>query len=73
MDINLNVWYRNFKKITVLSQNDDKIVLSNNDVIKFKNGNTYFNNELICNIDCTDEELVELYKYYLKRKGYKIL
>jgi hypothetical protein len=72
-DIKLKVWYRNFKIITAVDITDNTVKLSNGDKI-FINGNDIFiNNKLVCNFKITPNELLELYKHHLVKKGYKLI
>lgn len=72
-DFKINAWYRGMKLITIISYDNNKIVFSNNDKILIKNNEIYLNNSLICNDNITVEQLLELYKYLLIKKGYKII
>lgn len=73
-NINLDVYYYGNKIIKPVVIKDNYLKLSNNDVIKFKGNELYFNNQLISNLeDITEEEVYELYISRLKKKGYKFL
>jgi hypothetical protein len=71
-DYTENYWYRGFKKMYIKEYSNNKILFSNNDIIKIENSDIYLNNKLICSDpDITIEQFLELYKYILIKKGYK--
>lgn len=74
-NLKINAWYRGFKLLTVVSIIDNLITISNGDKIKIDdNGHIYLNKVLICtDTEITEEQLIQLYKYLLVKKGYKIL
>ena len=74
-DFKANVWYRGFKLLTVVSINNNKIVFSNADKIFIdENGYIHLNGKLVCtDTEISHVELLEMYKYYLLKKGYKFL
>lgn len=68
-----DVWYRGMKKITIISQNTNKIKFSNNDIISINDNEIYLNNKLICNDEITTDQLLMLYNKDLKKRGYKFI
>ncbi|TXG80916.1 MAG: hypothetical protein E6R13_07315 [Spirochaetes bacterium] len=74
-DFKINVWYRGMKLLTVVSIDDHKIVFSNADKITIgEDGSIHLNGTLICNdTDINSNQLLDLYKYILIKKGYKFL
>jgi len=73
-DFNKSVWYRGSKILKTVACSKNIIKFSNNDIIEFKNNQTYINNNLFSNIpDLNITELMEIYYEYLKAKGYKFL
>lgn len=71
--IEYDVWYRGLKKIKIKQQTDNMILLSNNDKIIKKNNEIYLNDKLICNIEITENDLIDMYTHHLKLKGYKFV
>ena len=69
----LNIWYRGLKILTISSITTNKIIFSNNDIITCINNNIYLNKELICNDTINIDQLMNLYKHILIKKGYKFL
>lgn len=69
----INAWYRGDRKICVVQSDDKATIMSNNDKLT-KNGNDIFlNGHLLTNMpDINAEDLARIYKYCLRKKGYKI-
>lgn len=72
-DFSIEVWYKGFKTLSVINITDNSIVFSNNDKIKIIDNNIYLNNNIICNIQLNNDQLIELYKHILIKKGYKFI
>ncbi len=72
-DFNIECWYRGLKKLKPTDIKDNEITFSNGDKITIQDNNIYLNKQLICNDTITEKELIETYKYYLLKKGYKFL
>jgi hypothetical protein len=73
IDITFDVWYRGLKKLKIIDQTTNKIILSNNDIITSNNNEIYLNNKLICNIDITEDDLLDMYIHSLKQRNYKFV
>lgn len=72
-DLKLNVYYRGIKTITC-EITDNGLIFSNKDKIVIDKNNIYLNGQLISNDpSITENELTELYKYILSKKGYKFI
>jgi len=73
-DIKINVWYRGSKILTINKIEQNTIHFSNNDKITINNNDIYLNNSLLCNVpNITENELLDIYKWHLLKKGYKFL
>jgi hypothetical protein len=72
-NFNANVWYRGFKKLNIVTLTSDKIIFSNGDKIEIDGNDIYLNKTLICNDVISENDLMDMYKYYLLKKGYKFL
>lgn len=74
-DFKLNVWWRGYKLLSVTKIEDNIIVFSNADKIYVdSNGLIHLNGKLLCNMpDMSPEHILDMYKWYLKKKGYKFI
>lgn len=74
-DFKLNVWYRGARLLSITKIEDNMIVFSNADKINIdSNDFIYLNDKLLCNMpDMSPECVLDMYKWYLKKKGYKFL
>jgi hypothetical protein len=74
-DFKINVWYRGFKLLSVIKINGNTIILSNADKISVgEDGKIHLNGKMICNMpDISCDDLLNIYKWHLKKKGYKFL
>lgn len=72
-DFKLKVYKGKFFEITVQKITKNCIKFSNNHEIKIKDNCIFFNGELISNKELNKEQLVELYKWFLTKKKYKIV
>lgn len=69
----INAWYRGDRKIKVVQANHDFTLMSNNDKFTKQGNEIYLNGNLLTNMPgINDEDLARIYKYKLKKKGYKI-
>lgn len=69
----INAWYRGDRNIKVIHQDDKSIVMSNNDKLTQKGNDIYLNSHILTNMpDINAEDLARIYKYNLRKKGYKI-
>ena len=72
-DFKLDTYYRGIKTITC-EITDNGLIFSNKDKIVIDDNNIYLNGKLISNDPTIDSnELKELYKYHLTKKGYKFI
>ena len=74
-DFKINVWYRGFKLLSVVKINNNTIILSNADKIYIdEDGKIHLNGKMICNMpNISSDDLLNIYKWNLKKKGYKFL
>ena len=77
-DINIEVWKRGSKVLTIIRHKviEDTICcwISNGDKLKWNQSKMWINNNLV--YDCQDGPdliILDLYKWYLLKNGYKIL
>lgn len=73
-DFKINAWYRGTKVIKVQSMNSRSTVMTNNDKFTQQDHSILLNGTLFTNIpNITPEDLGNIYKYNLIKRGYKIL
>lgn len=69
----IDAWYRGDRKITVDQCHDKYTLMSNKDKFTKQGNEIYLNGTLITNMpDINPDDLARIYKYHLKKKGYKI-
>jgi len=74
-DFKLNVWWRGARLLTITKIDNNIIVFSNADKIYIdSNGFIHLNGKLLCNMpDMSPDRILDMYKWHLKKKGYKFL
>lgn len=74
-DFKLNIWWRGFKLLSITKLDSNVIIFSNADKINIDNdGKIHLNGKLFCNMpNINADNLLDLYKWHLKKKGYKFL
>lgn len=72
-NFSINAWYRGDRNIKVVHQDDKCIIMSNNDKFTQQGNDIYLNKHILTNMpDINAEDLARIYKYSLRKKGYKI-
>lgn len=74
-DFKVNVWYRGFKLLSVVKIDGNTIVFSNADKIWIDDdGKIHLNGKMVCNMpDVSADDLMNIYRWNLSKKGYKFL
>jgi hypothetical protein len=74
-DFKINVWWRGFKLLSVSKIDDNTIIFSNADKIYIdSDGKIHLNGKMLCNMPgMTTDNLMDMYMWHLKKKGYKFL
>jgi GNAT superfamily N-acetyltransferase len=73
-NFHIDAWYRGTKNVKVVQCHDKFTLLSNGDKFTKQGNEIYLNGKLLTNMpNISPEDLVKIYTYYLKKKGYKIL
>lgn len=69
----IDAWHRGSRKITVDQCHHEYTLMSNKDKFTQQGNEIYLNGTLLTNMpNINPEDLARIYKYYLKKKGYKI-
>lgn len=73
-NFSIDTWYRGSRKIKVEQCHDKFTLMSNGDKFTRQGNEISLNGKVLTNMpDINPEDLVRIYKYNLKKKGYKIL
>jgi len=69
----IDAWHRGERKIKVDQCHQDYTLMTNKDKFTKQGNEIYLNGNLLTNMpNINPEDLARIYKYYLKKKGYKI-
>lgn len=72
-NFSIDAWYRGGRLIKVSEQTDDYTLMTNGDKFVRQGNDIYLNKHLLTNMPgISPEDLAHIYKYSLRKKGYKI-